>query len=353
MKNLKVLVFAVVFLGGCFVLANSAEAADRYVDSAAAGGGNGTIETPYNTTAAAISGAVDGDTIFLKGSFNIGIYPAEKSFTWSKWPGEESVTVTSSANGYCFYATGSSSHTFNDITFIANTTLTSAFRITDTASGEYVFNRCTLTAEAMRASAMLFRQNRLSCSGFALNDCVIQLNAGATSITPFLGSASNYDYFTIQRCTISSSTGRSIGATTTDNTTIGILTFEDNIITAPKVGAGFSNLVKYNTVNINRNRITSTGETSGIFVSPTITQSTINIKDNYIDSVGVGRCIQVGKDTSPDGQAWPYLYSVNIERNTCIQSGYYGTANSFHGISVFYPYDTTIQNNYVAGANWN
>lgn len=109
----KLLTFAFAF--AMFAVANTAQAATVYVDSAATGAANGTTQADaYTTIEAGITNATAGDTVEIYGSFtNSTEITVNKALTLK---GMSSAAISTSGSNYVFRITGTPV-TIQDLTF--------------------------------------------------------------------------------------------------------------------------------------------------------------------------------------------------------------------------------------------
>jgi hypothetical protein len=353
----------IIFLAVLF-FASLANATDRYVDSAAGGTGDGTIGDPWETIADAVGGSDDGDLIYLKGVIAGGkVFSSEpKAFNWEVWPGE-SINITQGSGVSPWTHEGSGAQTFTGITFTLDESadLSAYSRVIRRGSsgGSMSFSGCTLTMINSRTGAI----SQIISEGADGGDFLF--DSGIINVATVAGT--QVFVMTFTSAPVLSITNTAINYLTADKCTFGgqqsvdSFIFTDNIITssgnlvaggaALNAGGAFATGAT-GAVNarIERNTISITGTGNGI-ITRSFERGNHIFSKNFISITGAGAGILSGLDAHPfqtNGQA-----SVTMSENTLLLSGHYGTNNTGHGLGVFYPYDLTMRNNYVSGADFN
>ena len=355
--GIMLILMFLILMFGC----GAAGAATRYVDSSAGGGGDGTSDTPWNTIAAAVSGATDGDTILISGTFTENFVLSTqqaKGFTWTANP---SCTVTCADDAYDWpvrLSSNTKAHTFNGITFASAATMVGMVYI-NSASAKTTFNNCTFNISSSVPSPVLFY-----IAG-AANGNDIEFDGCAFNVT---ATGGGNEYFFLFEGT---SNGR-------------VFTLTDNVFTVTEpiyYGLSYCSTGSLSGIIIERNTgvfANFGGETRRLLPSGQQRATNISIKDNvftmaagsilYLSSTVAGTAtvsgnifyknsatgnygIVIGTDTS--GATDNKLTAV-IEKNALYAHGYYNSAstNSLPGIIIGFQNNGIIRNNYVTGAGY-
>ena len=350
----------------------------RYVDVAAAGGGDGTSGTPWNTFLEAHSGSTDGDTIIV----TTGTYSDATFFVHSKnltWITDGGLVIYSTVTtAHTLFISGSVGASFTGITFSGNGD--TSYLVTADASDTISFIDCVFNNTRATATDMVINGQGIAgnIQNWTFENCTLDIAAG---------SAFDIDGFhnvTINNCTITGEykfivldsadttgtvtfTNNTITGTTSDGriniaSTAAITEFicTNNTITTTAVSIGTMNQVVVEDVPI-------VNISNNIFNNETI-PSSVAIREIRVDSPGgvdmaviidsnilkdrslIDAGILVGADLSTAGDT--KLNGAVISNNTLYQAAYYGEIpTQRHAIELGFS-TGTITGNYVNGSFW-